>query len=544
MRTTNADSFPDRPRLIVGIGASAGGLEAFKAFFSTAPADGGLAFVLLPQLLSDHQSLMVELQAGQTAMPVGEAQHGQRLEANRIYVLPPAGRLTIRDGKLQLSAAEEPCQAGTAFDLFLHSLAEDQRERAVGIILSGTGSHGSLGLKEIKLAGGFVIAQDPDTAGYDQMPNSAIATGLVDLVLAPAHMAAALQERKTAVNGGAPANGRTGEVQKRLQTILNSVADAIIIIDKEGLIQYANPATEQIFGYAAHEMTGRAVSFLMPSPNREEHGHHIARHLETGKRTALGTRRELTGRRKDGSTFPAELTVSQIGYLGLFAGVLRDLSEKRRLEREVADAITLEQERIGREIHDGIGQQLTGLNILAVSLKNELVTAGLKDTGKLDDMIRQLTSLIGDARRLSHGLAPVAVGSLGLVDALKRLTDLVNETMGVNCNFHYSPTTIVLQNEPAAMQIYRIAQEAVNNALKYANATRISVDLNIAEGVLALSVSDDGKGFDFHTTEHNDGFGLRILQYRAGILGGELVIDTAPGKGTLVRLQMPYQAVA
>ena len=342
-------------------------------------------------------------------------------------------------------------------------------------------------------------------------------------------------ENITGVTQGVPDRGQ------RLQSILNSVADAIIILDSGGLIHYVNPAAEQIFGYAAHELTGHDVRFLMPSPYREDHDHQIARFLESGKQTALGTCQEFTGRRKDGSTFPVELTISLIEYLGLFAGVLRDLSEKRRLEREVASASAREQERIGREIHDGIGQQLTGLNILAVSLKNELVAAGFKDTRKLDDMIQQLASLIGDARRLSHGLAPIAVGSLGLVDALKRLTDLVNETMGIACTFNYSPHAIDLQDEPAATQIYRIAQEAVNNALKYANANRIGVELSIAEGVLELAVSDDGVGFDLDVSEHNDGFGLRILHYRAGILGGRLVIDTAPGRGTLVRLRMPYQ---
>ena len=177
-----------KPCPIVGIGASAGGLGAFKTFFSRMPIDSGIAFVLVPHLDPTHRSLMDELLGRQTGMPVCEAEEGMKVECNHVYIIPPARYLTIREHTLHLSTPQESRGTQTAIDTFLRSLAQDQQERAIGIILSGTGSHGTPGLKEIKLAGGMVMAQEPTSAEYDQMPRNAIATGLVDYVLPPEQM--------------------------------------------------------------------------------------------------------------------------------------------------------------------------------------------------------------------------------------------------------------------------------------------------------------------------------------------------------------------
>src|SRR2546429_2175147 len=181
---------PDFP--VVAIGASAGGLEAFKRFMGAMPADGGIAFALIPHLDPNHASLMVELLAKYTRMPIHEAGHGMAIERNHVYVIPPKHYLAFNDGVLALSRPPEARGRQTAIDFSLRSLAEDRKEKAIGVIFSGTGSHGTAGIKEIKFVGGMVMVQDPATAEYDQMPRSAIATGLVDYVLAPEDMPAAL----------------------------------------------------------------------------------------------------------------------------------------------------------------------------------------------------------------------------------------------------------------------------------------------------------------------------------------------------------------
>ncbi|MEW6981229.1 CheR family methyltransferase [Colwelliaceae bacterium 6471] len=184
----------NKPSLIVGVGASAGGLDSFKALFSQMPKDTDMAFVLLPHLDPNYQSMMVTLLGHEVKTKVLEAQENMLVEANHIYILPPGKQIAIDDGRLHLSQVTEPRKEWTAIEHFLRSLAKDQQERSVAIILSGTGCHGTLAFRDIKLAGGMIIAQDPSTTNYNQMPTNAIDTGLVDLVVAPEDMPAALME--------------------------------------------------------------------------------------------------------------------------------------------------------------------------------------------------------------------------------------------------------------------------------------------------------------------------------------------------------------
>ncbi len=180
---------------IVGIGASAGGLDAFKAFLTALPPGTGMAFVLVQHLDPIHVSLMAGLLSGHTAMPVTQAAEGVSIEPNRVYLIPPGVSLAAAGGKLHLSELSERHGARTAFDIFLRSLAEDCGERAICVVLSGTGSDGSEGLKAVKSKGGFVIVQEPSEAAFDGMPKSAIQTGQADLILPVAGMPAALIER-------------------------------------------------------------------------------------------------------------------------------------------------------------------------------------------------------------------------------------------------------------------------------------------------------------------------------------------------------------
>jgi two-component system CheB/CheR fusion protein len=177
------------PSYYVGIGASAGGLEAIEAFLKNLPSRNSLTFIVVQHLSPDYKSLMAELLSKRTQMPVHRAENGMRVEAGHIYLIPPKKKLTIFHAKLVLSDLERS-RSGIflPIDIFLRSLAEDQGERAVGIILSGTGSDGMRGVRAIKEAGGMVMVQDEATAKFDGMPRSAISTGLADFVLPPEEM--------------------------------------------------------------------------------------------------------------------------------------------------------------------------------------------------------------------------------------------------------------------------------------------------------------------------------------------------------------------
>ncbi|MBF0529923.1 MAG: PAS domain-containing protein [Deltaproteobacteria bacterium] len=179
---------------IVGIGASAGGLAAFEAFFSAMPADteSGMAFVLVQHLAPDHKSILSDLIKRYTQMRVFEVEDGMKAEPNCAYIIPPNRDMAFLNGTLQLLEPSAPRGMRLPIDFFFRSLALDQRERAICIVLSGTGSDGTLGVRAIKGEGGMVMAQVPESTMYDGMPRSAIATGLVDYVLPPAEMPAHL----------------------------------------------------------------------------------------------------------------------------------------------------------------------------------------------------------------------------------------------------------------------------------------------------------------------------------------------------------------
>jgi two-component system, chemotaxis family, CheB/CheR fusion protein len=169
--------------LVAGLGASAGGLEALEEFFSHTPGDAGIAFVVITHQLSGRPSLMPELLAKRCRMPIVEARQTTALEPNHVYLAPPGMLLSVRAGSLEPVAISDGARPALPIDYFFRALAADQRERSCGIVLSGTGSDGSLGLKEIKGAGGMTMAQDEDTARYSGMPHSAIATEQVDYVM-------------------------------------------------------------------------------------------------------------------------------------------------------------------------------------------------------------------------------------------------------------------------------------------------------------------------------------------------------------------------
>ncbi|WP_024329296.1 chemotaxis protein CheB [Thioalkalivibrio sp. ALR17-21] len=181
------------PDYIVGIGASAGGLEALDAFFQQMPPDSGLSFVVVQHLSPDYKSLMAELLSRHTEMPVQRAEDGETVAANQVYLIPPRKNLTLFHGKLILSEQDASRGVNLPIDVFLRSLAEDQGERAIAVILSGTGSDGTRGIRAIKEQGGMIMAQSADSAKFDGMPRSAAATGLPDFVLPPEEMPRLLQ---------------------------------------------------------------------------------------------------------------------------------------------------------------------------------------------------------------------------------------------------------------------------------------------------------------------------------------------------------------
>ncbi|MBO8450228.1 MAG: chemotaxis protein CheB [Spirochaetes bacterium] len=173
---------------IAGIGASAGGLEALQQFFRFMPSNSGIGFVVIQHLAPDYKSLMADILSKYTQMPVKQAENGMLVEPNSVYLIPPKKNITFHNGRLFLKDYIHGL-LNHPIDIFLNSLAEEIHEHSIGVILSGTGSDGTNGIKAIKEKGGLTIVQDPLTAKFDGMPKSAISTGVTDYILSPKNIA-------------------------------------------------------------------------------------------------------------------------------------------------------------------------------------------------------------------------------------------------------------------------------------------------------------------------------------------------------------------
>ncbi len=204
MNDTNGAN--NAPSHVIGIGASAGGLEALQAFFSGLRNDSGAAYVVVQHLSPDYKSMMSELLAKHTEMTIFEVQDSIAVEANCIYLMPPRKNMLITEGKLLLSDQMPDGRPHMSIDVFLRSLAEDQQHRGIGIVLSGTGTDGTRGIRAMKETGGLVVVQKPDSAKFDGMPKNAFDTGLADMVLAPEKMGEALINfiRHPSITGDTP----------------------------------------------------------------------------------------------------------------------------------------------------------------------------------------------------------------------------------------------------------------------------------------------------------------------------------------------------
>src|ERR1051326_1890193 len=324
------------------------------------------------------------------------------------------------------------------------------------------------------------------------------------------------------------------ESEARLRAILETAVEGIITIDERGIIESVNPAAERIFGYTAAEITGRNVSRLMPSPYREAHDGYLANYLRTGRAEIIGIGREVTGQRQDGSIFPMDLSVSEVRLAdrGLFTGFVRDITQRKKLEKEILQISNREQQRIGQDLHDGLCQQLAAIELMCQVLQKRLATKSKGEADRAGEIARHVRAAMAHTRGLARGLSPVQLDANGLMSALQELAATVEKMFRVQCRFQCDEP-ILIQNNAAATHLYRIAQEAINNAIKHGKARRIQITFRPMGDRHCLLVSNDGVGFSA-APKSGPGMGVRIMNYRAGEIGATLQIRNDDGKGTTV----------
>ena len=271
-------------------------------------------------------------------------------------------------------------------------------------------------------------------------------------------------------------------------------------------------------------------------PYREEHDSYIRNYIETGHRKIIGIGREVLGLRKDGTIFSARSGCERIlGWAsgGSLPGVVRDVTERRRLEQEILRISEQERRRIGQDLHDELGQMLTGIGLINQNLARTFEAQGHPGAEEISEVTDLIKKADQHARTLARGLIPVDLEAAGLSSALQRLAFNAERLFNIRCTFDETGAVLIHDNS-VATHLYRIAQEGVSNAVRHGKAKRIKISLASGNGRLRLRLQDDGVGFPDQLDKEGPGMGVRIMHYRARIIGATLEIGKRLAGGTRI----------
>jgi PAS domain S-box-containing protein len=347
------------------------------------------------------------------------------------------------------------------------------------------------------------------------------------------------------------------EADDRYLRTIDTVMDAIVAIDSEQKITLFNRSAESMFGIPASDAIGTPLATLIPEHLREGHGGNIDEFMRSGVGSrSMAAQIEVTGRRADGSEFPIESTISQTLIDGKpqLTAVLRDITERRRAEARVLEAnkelrrlsTTLqsvreeERTRISRELHDELGQQLTGIKLDLSWLSSRLKDGRPAAPDKVDSMRHLLDTAIASVRRISSELRPRILDDLGFGEAVSWQAGEFAKRSGIDVNLDLKAAPLV-HDDATATALFRIVQESLTNVARHADASRVDIGL-VAEGnCLVLRVKDNGKGL---AADHNlDGIGLVSMRERTAVLGGRFSISGAADAGTTIEVRVPVEAL-
>ena len=351
------------------------------------------------------------------------------------------------------------------------------------------------------------------------------------------------------------AESSAGEARQRLAGIIDSAMDAIITVDDHQRIVVFNTTAEALFGCPREEAVGAPLSRFIPERFRTAHARHIQLFGEgviASRRMA--SQRIVTGLRSDGSEFPIDASISQLSLHGnkYYTVIVRDVTDRLRADEALqrskeelyemasvsATAREQEKSRIARELHDELAQSLTALRMDVAWLGQRGAAADAPSAAKLAAMETMLDRVVAATRRIASDLRPLMLDDLGLVPAAQWLVENFKERHGVACEIDVAPPDLELQ-DPQATAVFRIMQESLVNVARHAQASRVEITLARDDGEIRLRVADDGRGFDLSEARKENSFGLVGLRERAHLVDGQITIDSAPGRGTIVEVRIP-----
>jgi PAS domain S-box-containing protein len=346
-----------------------------------------------------------------------------------------------------------------------------------------------------------------------------------------------------------------GRSEARLRGILDSAMDAIITVDESQHIVLFNAAAEAMFGCPRDQAVGAPLESFIPDRFRSAHAEHVQRFGETGTTSRrMGALRVVTGLRRNGEEFPIDASISQLSERGskFFTVILRDVTERvraeealRRSKQEVQElaaeaqmAREQEKSRVARELHDELAQALTSLKMDVAWIAERIPDKDDAVGKKLQRLEILLDQAVAATRRIAADLRPLILDDLGLVPAVEWLVQNFIQKTGVPCELAVDDPELELENIHATA-VFRILQESLTNVAKHAQASRVRVRIEHADGNILFSVCDNGVGFSPQSPRLPHSLGLAGVRERSQLLGGELCIVSAPGEGATIEVRLP-----
>jgi len=325
-----------------------------------------------------------------------------------------------------------------------------------------------------------------------------------------------------------------------VSAIFDTVGALVVVLDKDGRIVRFNRACEQTTGYSFDEVKGRRIRDVFLIPEESERFGTILEQLQSGVLPSDYESHWLTksGDRRLISWSSTVLTENGGAVTHIIATGI-DITERKRLERAVLEISAREQRRIGQDLHDGLGQHLTGVAFMGKVLEDRLAEASVVEAAEAAKIVRLVNDSIKMTRELARGLLPVVSEARGLMSALERWAGEVSDLFHIHCRFD-CPDPVLIYDETLAEHLYHLTQEAVNNAIKHGNAKNVTIGLAV-NGSGTLTIRDDGSGFATGVRGNQPGLGLRIMNYRAKFIGGSLDVHSSPGNGTVVCCRFPIR---
>lgn len=351
------------------------------------------------------------------------------------------------------------------------------------------------------------------------------------------------------------AKRRAEQSEETVRALLETAAQAILACDRDGRIQLANVAAERMFGYPRAHLLGQPLECLIPEGYRTRHARHRAAWFEQPHNRPMGIGLDLIGLRKDGSTFPIEVSLSFIGTSHGLLGVafVSDITERKKNDRtlqeyrdqlqQLTGALIEAQERgnrmLARELHDVFSQELAAVGMEISSLKDRLKT-NRDVAGRLSDLGKKIGHLSAGIHRTSRELHPAVLEELGLEAAMQQECEAFEQRTGVVTQFTAKdiPTDLPMN---LALCLYRVAQESLRNVQKHSRSPRVYVRLEAGDGQIALWIEDQGDGFDLDAVLRKGGLGLVSMEERVRIVNGQFTVHSQPNVGTIVTVVVPLR---